>query len=261
MTQTIEPNDTATWPGLEVAIAGTNLSPADIPVRHLIELLEAAVSALDAIAQERGAKMEPPRLLEVRGGSAAYELRLPEPSSGPIVEELLGHVESRSVHSSPAIRRAIARLHRAGKQGSVRLRLVNSSGEPSKPLFVAPPVQMAYAPFETTSEVYARVVAVSASKGDKVSVRLRLDDGGTVEFDANRDVASIAGRLFLKSVRAEVAYEVTADGEQGSELINIEPFEVVPDDEFLGAFDRISAALVSSGHTMRASDWLKELDE
>src|SRR5690606_27072372 len=47
-------------PLLEVAIEGDGLSPSDVPVRQLVELLEATVSAIDAVAAERG--LDPPEL-------------------------------------------------------------------------------------------------------------------------------------------------------------------------------------------------------
>jgi hypothetical protein len=72
-------------------------------------------------------------------------------------------------------------------------------------------------------------------------------------------VASAAARLFLRTVRAEVDYEATPSGESGAELISIEPFDPVSDDEVLGAFDKIRVEFV--GEKLRASDWLKEFDE
>jgi hypothetical protein len=259
MTRAEEPEK---WPGLELAIEGTNLSPADVPVRQLVELLEAATAALDAIAEERGGKIPQLRLLEVRNGSAAYELRVPDGVAAPIFEELAQHIKMRGAQSSPQIRRALDRLHRAGKTGSVRVRVYDAKGKArGKPLHVAPPVEIVEAPFETASEVFGRIVAVSAGRGDKLSVRLRLDDGGTSEFTADRDVAAVAGRLFLRTVRADVDYEVTSDGETANQITAIEPFEAVADHEILDAFERTRAELADAGIKIRASDWLKELDE
>lgn len=253
---------TAAWPGLEVAIEGTNLSPSDVPVRQLIELLEAAAAALDTIAEERGAQLPPLRLLAVRNGSAAYELRLPDAGAAPIVDELAHHIETRGVESSPGVRRAIERLHRAGKTGSVRLRVYDAKGKPrAKTLHVAPPLEVHQTPFEATTEVYGRVVGVSAGRGDKLSVRLRLDDGGTSEFTADQDLAGLAARLFLRTIRAEVDYEVTSDGESPAQLTLIEPIQRIADDEVVDAFERIRSELAEMGPKIRASDWLKELDE
>jgi hypothetical protein len=254
---------TEEWPGLEVAIEGTNLSPADVNARHLIELVEAALGALEAVAEDRGAKkVDPPRLVKIRKGSAAYDLRTPDESISPVIDELARHVASRGAESSPSVRRAIDRLHRAGKTGSVRMRTLGSRGRASgQPIYVAPTLRLVHAPFETATEVYAKVVSVSAGKLDNLSVKLRLDDGGTAEFDADQSVAAIAGRLFLQSVRAEVEYEVTGDSEKAGTITSIEAFAPVRDDEILDEFERIRGDLASHGLKVRASDWLKELDE
>ncbi len=253
----------STWPGLEVAIEGTNLSPEDIDARHMVELVEAATAALDVVAKERGRKAIGLRLVGIRKGSAAYDLRVPDPASVPVIDEFARHVERRGVESSPVIRRAIERLHRAGKgQGSVRLRVYDSKGmvRPSS-IYVASPVSVVHAPFDVTTEIYGRVVAVAAGRGDRLSVKLRLDDGGTAEFDADSDVAALAGRLFFRRIRAEVDYEVTPDGESATEILSLQAFDAAPDHDILEAFDSVREEFVKDGFKPRASDWLKELDE
>ena len=59
------------WPGFEIAIEGEGLTPSELPVRTLIELLEAATKIVEEVAAERGLRLPPPRLVEVRVGSAA----------------------------------------------------------------------------------------------------------------------------------------------------------------------------------------------
>ena len=252
----------SSWPGLEVAIEGTNLSPADVPVRQVVELLEAAAAALETIAAERGIDLTPPRLLAVKTGSAAYELRFPDPTAAPVVEELAHHIETRGKQSSPAVRHSIDRLHRAGRIGSVRLQVFDAKGKPrAKPLHIAKPLELVHAPFDAVSEVFGRVIGVSAGRGDRLTVRLRLDDGGGVEFASDQEVARLAGRLFLRLVRAEVAYELTPEGESPGEITRIEAFEPVPDDEILDGFEQARKQLADHGVKLRASDWLKDLDE
>lgn len=250
---------TETWPGVEVAFEGTNLSPADVPLRHLIELLEATTGVLEAIAEERGGKMPPLRLLEVRSGSAAFDLRLPDTVAVPILDEFAHHIESRGAQSSHTIRRAIERLHRAGKPGSVRLRFYDAQGN-RRPatLHVAPPLEVPHVPFDLSNELYARVVGVTAAgRGDKLSVKLRSHEG-THTFTANQEVASAAAKFFLRQVRAEVDYEATSEGESGAEVISIELFEPIPDDEFLDELDKIRVDFAAE--KVRASDWLRELE-
>jgi hypothetical protein len=247
------------WPGVEVAIEGTNLSPRDIPSRQLIELLEATTATLDAIAAESGVKSPAVRLVQVRPGSAAYDLRVPEVAAVPLFDALWHHVETRGSESSPAVRRALGRLHRAGKTGSVRLRIFDGLGhERGAPLYVAPPLEVAQPPVETTTELQARVVGVAAGRGDRLSVRLRLDDGGTVEFEANQELARAAARAFLRAVRVEVDYGVSPEGEVPGQLAAIEMVEFVQDEEILDELERVSGAVALN---VRASDWLKELDE
>lgn len=45
-------------PLMELAIEAPGISPKDVPIRHLVELLEAASAALYAVARESG--VEPP---------------------------------------------------------------------------------------------------------------------------------------------------------------------------------------------------------
>ncbi|MFC1642754.1 hypothetical protein ACFL5O_08735 [Myxococcota bacterium] len=246
------------WPGFEVAIEGQGFSPADVPVRQLAELLEAAAAAVDAIAAERGIKLPAPRLVAVRAGSAAYDLRIPDASAGPLVAELEKHIAARGKDSSLAVRHALERFHRAGRVGSVRFCMFRSG--PANPLYVAPPLEQVVAPFEAASEVYGQIVAV-AERGNRLVIRLRLDDGQAADFEANQDTAQRAARLFLRCVHAEVLYDVEAGHESPATITDLEPWDDSRDEGALANFDAAREQLMRNGVHLRASDWLRELGE
>lgn len=255
------PEDTSKWRGFELAVAGTNLSPADIPARQLVELIEAAMQTVELIAEERGAAKPRLRLIGVTTGSAAYQLRTPDPADGPVIDELARQVETRGVHASPAVRQALARLNHAGKNGSVRLRVVAKGGvKRKKDLFVAPPVELVGTPYEETAEVVGRLVGVNAGRSNALTIRLRLDDGITREFAVEQDIAARAGKLFLQMVLARVTYDIGPDSMAPGEALDICPCEMVDDGEFLREIELARKKISGVGTVPSASEWLRSLE-
>src|SRR5437870_668593 len=59
---------------LTIAIAGEGITPKDVPLRQLAELLEATAAAFEAIAAEKHLDAPNISLLRVKKGSAAYAL-------------------------------------------------------------------------------------------------------------------------------------------------------------------------------------------
>ncbi len=254
-------NDPANWPGMEVAIEGAGLRPADVPARHLAALLEAAAGLFDAVAAERGTKVEPPRLVEVRIGSAAYQLRSPDTEAAAVAEELEEHVRTRGQGASATVRHALDRLHKANKGlGSIRIARFDAHGRMvKKPVHLAPPLSVEAFAFEEAREISGVVIAVDAGLRKGAGVKLRLDDGGVQLFDADIGLAMRAARLFTKRVRAMVSFTITGDREADGAIEEIEEAsdEEGADSEPLIAFDAIAGKL--SSHGVSASAWLDDL--
>lgn len=249
------------WPGLEVAIVGTGIAPKDIPLRQAVEILEAAAATLEVVIEERGAALAVPALTEVRKGSACYQLRTADVGLVGVLDELEKHVETRGQHASNDLRRALMRLHQAGRGvGAVRLSTFDATGERRKRrLFVAAPVTPEGLPFDEGDEIYGEVVGVTL--GREYVIRLRLDDGGTRDFFADAKVAKTAGALFNEHVRATTTYRATAAGDRQDAAI--EELEAWPDhgspDDVLAHFDDVARRL--RGRAIRASDWLRRREE
>src|SRR5438128_1115426 len=109
------------WPGMEVAIAGEGLSPADINVRQLADLLQATASAVDAVAEAHGLEAPDLRLTDVHEGSAAYELTTPSPEGPKIIRAFYRAAKTRARKEPSKVKHALARLHHASKLGSIRI--------------------------------------------------------------------------------------------------------------------------------------------
>lgn len=254
-----KPDPPDQWPGFEIAIEGEGLSPSELPVRTLIELLEAAAKIVEEVAADRGLKLPPPRLVEVREGSAAYDLRIPDKSAFTVVNEIQRQIKSRAQEASPPVRLAVKRLHDAGgRVGSVRFTPYTRQHTMAKPLYVAPPPEEVSAPFDATEELQGRVVGVMA--GARLSVKLRLDDGRVKDFRAeDEEVARRAARLFLKTVRVQYEHEISDDHEATGRLTAIHECEAA-DDDFLTEIETLRIELEKTTSPMSASDWLAELE-
>jgi len=203
-----------------------------------------------------------PCLVAVRNGSAAYDLRIRDLSAQAVVTEIEQHIKTRGRGSSPTVQHALERLHSAGRKvGSVRFIAYTSDGKKSdRILRVAPPIAAVPAPYESCSEIYGRVVAVSAG-ANRMIVKLRLDDGGSHEFRADAELAKQAARLFLRTIRAEVDYEVNFGEESGGTLTALERWDHADDSDLVSEFDAARESLLEQGVQLRASDWLRDGEE
>ncbi len=259
---TKEPTD---WPGFEIAIAGEGLSPAELPVRVLVELLQAATKLVEEIADSRGVKLPQPSLTALRTGSAAYDLRIRDYSAGPIVEEARRQIKNRAKDASPPIRRAVRRLHDAGSTiGSVRFSLYKK-GKIAKALFVATPLDSVPVPFDVAVEMDGTVVGVMAATDRGAFVKLRLDDGALLELRMDPEDKALPGKAasaFQRRVVAVAEYETTIttkDADARYRLLRLHPSDRT-DEEFMTVVDAAREAW-RGGVKVRATDWLRELDE
>jgi len=260
MSRKPEPPDR--WPGFEIAIEGEGLSPAELPVRVLIELLEAAAKIVEEVAAERGAKLPTPRLVAVKTGSAAYDLRIPDKSAFAVVGEIQRQIKTRAEDAGALVRQAVQRLHDAGgRVGSVRFTpFLGTRGKP-KALYVAPPTEVVLTPFDATEETQGRVVGVLA--GNKLSVKLRLDDGKIQDFRTeDEEIARRAARLFLKPVRVQFQHAGSDEALSSANLLLAIEQREGADDDFVAEIESLRQEIEKTGGPkLRATDWLRELGE
>jgi len=244
---------------MEVAIEAKGIAPKDVPIRQLVELLEAAVSALDAVARENG--IEPPamRLVGVRHGSAAYELYADTDDARVVVRELYNATKKRGVGSGPSVRKALARLHSASKVGQIRITShlgMQEGKKPPRPIYVEPPMITDDVHSEKGAEHYGRVVGLSV-KNEQTFVRLRIDDGGTEEYRAQAELEGRVASFFNKTVRVYVVHTLYGD-EVGDGVI--EAIDEWTNEEFLNVMHSLRDDLTRQGVTVDVDAWLRELD-
>jgi len=121
---------------------------------------------------------------------------------------------------------------------------------------LAPSVHPEPAAFDEVRELYGTVVAVDAGLRRSARVKLRLDDGGVIDLEADLAVAQRAARLFTKRVRAMTSLAIAgdADAEGALEEIDAWDFDDATDDDPLRAFDEATRDL--RHHGVSASEWI-----
>ena len=243
-------------PLVEVAIDGEGVSPKDVPVRQLIELLEATASAVEAVAREHGTEPPALRLIGVREGSAAYELYSDAPNAEAVVRDFYQAAKERGANSGPSVCKALSRLHSAGKGDQIRITTRTPDGKKrARPVYVSTPVESQAAQSEMAAEYYGRIVGLSV-RNEQTFVRLRLDDGGTEEFRAKDEVEARAGLFFNKLVRVYVVH--TLHGTEVNDGI-IEMMSEWADENLLDVMRSIRNDLTKKGVAVDVEAWLQEL--
>lgn len=247
------------WSRLEVAIEGDGLSPRDVTVRHLAELLQATASAVEAVAHEQG--VEPPdlRLIEIRTGSAAYDLMSKHPDASNVFREFYHAAKTRGKKYGNPVKHALSRMHHASKIGSIRIVPRDAKGvQRAKPIHLAPPLEEVIAPFDATTEVHGRVAGVILGRGETTHVRLRLDGGTSEDFDADTDVAESAAKLFGRYVVARITYNMGPSSALSARMDRVLAWDNA---DFIDVARDIREDLASSDIEIDAGAWLAELNE
>lgn len=243
-------------PLVEVAIAGEGLSPADVPIGQVVELLQATVAAVESIAKDEG--LEPPelRLVSVHRGSAGYGLASSSPGAEMVVRRFHAVAKERGAKSGPGVRRALNRLHDAGRQlGSVRI--APKVTRAPKPILVAPPVQKASIMVERSTELHGRVLGLSVKNSDTF-VRIKVEDSRLEEFIVDDAVVEAkATSLFKKHVVVQATYEVL-----GEEIIraHLDGIDAWGNENLLEVLRNARAEFASGDEPVDVKAWLAELD-
>jgi hypothetical protein len=227
---------------LTIAVDGAGVTPKAVPLRHLIEVLEAAAYTFEAIADEK--RLDPPKLslANIKSGSAEYQVYSEDRQALRVFDTFVTAVRRRGKGASPKTRHGLERLHNAGARAGAVIRV---GGKTSKPLLLAAPVPEANAKIQEATVVFARVVGVNIDAREKVTVKLRYDDGGSHEFVADPDILGNAAMLMGLSVEARVIF---ARGESTDAALSIESIKQRrPQGSFMALLEETRARMIEKG--------------
>lgn len=243
---------------LEIAIDGEGISPREISIKHLADLLEAAASTIDAIAAETGRPAVQPSLVEIREGSAAYDLSAGTVAWPATVGLFYEAVRTRGESYGPRVRSGLGKLFRSARVGSVRVRAVGlPDSRYDAPLHLALPLEVVHFDVTHAQDIYGRIVGVNQFER-RTTVRLELIDGGREDFEVSSHLAERAARLFNRTVRVRSVATRNGDKDVAWRLESLEPWTP---DELLVALDRAREQLVERGLSFDPDEWIRGLDE
>jgi hypothetical protein len=240
---------------LEIAVVGKGISPKDISIDHLAELLHAATEALSSIAAEAGLPRIMPSLKSVKRGSAVYEFVSAEPTWPTAVDRFYGAVSSRGQHDSPRVRRSLARLFQSARIGALRVAVPGEQRHP--PLIMAAPLEPEPLHVEFSRVLYGRAVGVNELERGW-SVKIALVDGGRIELDTTEPLAQLAARLFGRFVRAEARFARDGEAETPFQLCDLAAWA---NEDLIATMDGVRESLRKDQIKVPTKEWLKELDD
>jgi hypothetical protein len=246
---------------IDITIGGEGMGPASVPVRALAELLQAAASAVEAMARAKGVEVPGIHLVAVKDGSAAYSLVSPSEQAGAVIVDLYEAAKERGKTSSPAVRHALTRLHsEAAKLGALRMRARPiHAGRARKEITVAAPIDDAAAGLESYAEIFGRVVGLFVTKDRRISIHVRIEEGRTEEFSADESLLTTATGLFSRFVRARVVYTDNGDTSEPLFIESLSPWDHAAGSDFAVAAAAFRTTLQAEGNEIDASAWLREL--
>jgi hypothetical protein len=227
---------------LTLAVDGAGVAPKDISLRQLIELLEAAAYTFEAIADEK--RLEPPKLSlsSIKSGSAEYHVYSEDRQASRVFNTFTAVVRRRGKGASPKTRHGLERLHNAGARAGAAIRV---GAKTRKPLLLAAPIPEEKTKIQESTVVFARVVGVNIDAREKVTVRLRYDDGGSHEFAADPDILGKAATLIGLPVEARVTF---ARGESTDSALSIESIKQRrPQGSLMALLEETRARMIEKG--------------
>lgn len=241
---------------LTIAIEGDGITPKDVSLRQLSELLAATAEAFDAIASDRNGPSPTVSLAKVKNGSAAYELVSDDRRARPVVRSFVATARQRGKNASVRTRKALGRLRQvAGKNGALR---IEPEG-PAKPIYLAAPAEVLSTEIEEGTVVRGRVVGVRIDVRDQGAVTLRYDDGGQGDFGSSLELTIRAAALIGKQVAARVTFLRGEEKDHAGEIEALE--EKAPDSGFLDAIRKAREQLRAKGVVIDSAAWLADEDE
>jgi len=238
---------------LTIAVDGAGVSPKDISLRQLIELLEAAAYTFEVIADEK--RLDPPKLslAAVRGGSAEYNVYSEDRQAARVFDTFVTAVRRRGKGASPETRHGLERLHDAGARAGAAIRI---GAKTNRPLLLAAPIPEDKTKIQETTVVLARVVGVSIDAREQATVRLRYDDGGSHVFVADPDILGKAATLIGLPVEAHVTF---ARGESTDAALSIESIKKRREPgSFVALLEETRARMIEKGIVYDAAALIAE---
>jgi hypothetical protein len=244
---------------LTIALTGEGITPKDVSLRQLAELLDATAGTFDSLAAER--RVNPPTvsLAKVKEGSAAYELYSSDRQADRVAASFVTAVRRRGKGSSPRTRKSLERMHRVSTQtGALRIDPIHPSPK-AKPLYLAAPLKEEATQLEEATVVYGRVVGLRIDVRDKAVVTLRYDDGGQGDFEASPEMLQTAAGLLGRSVAAKVTFLRGDEQDWEGEIEEIE--ERAGAGHFMETIKRARRELQEKGIVIDASTWVVDSDD
>lgn len=252
----MEPRDKP--PELEIAVDGEGISPADVSIKHLSELLSAIASLIESTPGGAAVSAQV-SLREIRVGSAALAMASEAPSWGGVATGVYGVIRTRGAHASPNQRRALGRLYRAGRIGSIRVgvrHLVDAPDEDFAPIHMAAPLETEPTRTNYGTVLYGRVVGVNLYQG-RSAVKIEHLDGSREEFDVDMGLAERATRLFNRTVRAEVERAWDGDKGDGIAVRTLTPWSEI---DFIEALDDARKEISAAHPNLNLDELFEEID-
>jgi hypothetical protein len=243
---------------LEVSIAGSGITPLDVPIDQLAELLEATAELLSAVEAEIGSDRVLPSLHRVKKGSAKYVFVSKAEEWEPTLERTLSVIESRGANATPKVRSGLHRLYRSGRVGRIKVGGSDRQGARRKPLLMAEPVPEPPPAISHSNEVHGRAVGVNAYETGW-SVRLQLADGGRRDYSAEEGTAEAAARLFNRQVRATVRAKWSpSHGDHADALDEVEAWQ---DADLVEAMEKAREEVAKTGVKVDVDKLLSDFDD
>lgn len=243
---------------LTIAIGGEGVTPKDLTLRQLAEILEATASTIEAVAAEKEVAAPRFSLAKVLTGSAKLRL-ISEDQQAPMVRKsVLGAVRTRGRSNSPKTRRAMLRLYDvAAKTGPLRFES-EDAGEKSKPLLLSVPVEIAETFVEEATVVFGRIVGVRVVGGDEGAVMIRYDDGGSGEFEADPEILTRAAALIGGHAACHVTFQRGEQRDMEGRLEDLD--ERSHEVDIMAELGRVREQLQAQGIVVDAAAWRREED-
>jgi len=241
---------------MTIAVGGEGVTPKDLSLRQLAELLQAMATTIEAVAAENAVQAPRFSLAKVQNGSAALRLVSDDEQAPMVRKSVLAAVRTRGRLNSPPTRSALLRLHKtAAKTGPLRIES-EEAGKKSKPIFLSVPVEIPETFVEDVTVVFGRIVGVRVVGTDEGKVMIRYDDGGTGEFEADPEMLTRAANLIGRHAACHVTIHRSEQHDMEGRLEDVE--EQAQEADLMAELDRVREQLIARGVVVDAEAWRRE---
>jgi hypothetical protein len=236
-------------PTLNISVVGAGISPEDIPIGDLGNILRSTASLLRAVADERELTAPEVALTKIAKGSAVYAFTTTDPTAdhafGPLVNLAHDAIKERGKGFSLPVRVALDRLYSSSARGPLQV-----SGTTRDRLLdavtMAQPLPIVAPSLDAVTTLYGRLTGITSTRSGFSAMLKPRDGRARADLYTDVDVlAERAGKLFNQNVRVAAKYSVSSEGKRNSwELLSISPWEST---SLLSVLDEIREDLASRG--------------